>query len=71
MLTHNTVKLMFDKLTKGQDTHKAHITPEQIANAITGSVAGMEGASQEELDKFGQAITEFLQSTIKQANEKK
>ena len=71
MLTHNTVKLMFDELTKGQDIHKAHITPEQIANAITGSVAGMEGASQEDLDKFGQAITEFLQSTIKQANEKK
>ncbi len=71
ILTHNTVKQMFSELTKGQDIHKAHITPEQIANAITGSVAGMEGASQEDLNKFGQAITEFLQSTIKQANEKK
>lgn len=34
------------------------------------SAAGMDGVQKEALDKFGQALTEFLQSTLDHAQEK-
>ena len=38
--------------------------------AVTQSAAGMDGVQKEALDKFGQALTEFLQSTLDHAQEK-
>jgi len=69
-MTNDTVKQMFSEPTNGQDMQKNHITPEQISATITGTVAEMEGTNQESLDKFGQVITDFLQSTIQQTKEK-
>ena len=46
------------------------ITPEMISAAVTQSAAGMDGVQKEALDKFGQALTEFLQSTLDHAQEK-
>ena len=61
---------MFTELTKGADVHTPIITPEMISAAVTQSAAGMGGVQKEELDKFGQALTEFLQSTLDHAQEK-
>ena len=68
-LSKEVTQKMFTKLTKGQDTPQP-ITPEQIAQAITGSVAGMDGVDQDALSKFGLALQEFMQSTLEQAQEK-
>lgn len=46
------------------------ISPEQIAQAITGSVAGMDGVDQDALSKLGLALQEFMQRTLEQAQEK-
>ena len=37
---------------------------------VTQSAAGMDGVQKEALDKFGQALTKFLQSTLDHAQEK-
>ena len=37
-----------------------HITPEQITEAVLDSVSGMEGASSDVLEKFGQALTDLI-----------
>ena len=55
---------------KGADVHTPTITPEMISAAVTQSAAGMDGVQKEALDKFGQALTEFLQSTLDHAQEK-
>ena len=57
-------------LTKGQDVQAPTITPEMSSAAVTQSAAGMDGVQKEALDKFGQALTEFLQSTLDHAQEK-
>ena len=41
-----------------------------ISAAVTQSAAGMDGVQKEALDKFGQALTDFLQSTLDHAQEK-
>ena len=61
---------MFSELTKGQDVQATTITPEMISAAVSQSTAGMDGVQKEALDKFGQALTEFLQSTLDHAQEK-
>ena len=43
---------------------------EMISADVTQSAAGMDGVQKEALDKFGQALTEFLQSTLDHAQEK-
>ena len=43
---------------------------EMISADVTQSAAGMDGVQKEALDKFGQALTEFLQSTLEHAQEK-
>ena len=65
-----SASLMFTELTKGADVHTPTITPEMISAAVTQSAAGMDGVQKEALDKFGQALTEFLQSTLDHAQEK-
>lgn len=69
-LSKEVTQKMFAELTKGQDSPQPTITPEQIAQAITGSVAGMDGVDQDALNKFGLALQEFMQSTLEQAQEK-
>lgn len=69
-LSKEVTQKMFAELTKGQDMPQPSITPEQIAQAITGSVAGMDGVDQDALSKFGLALQEFMQSTLEQAQEK-
>ena len=63
-LTKGITQQMFTELTKGADVHTPTITPEMISAAVTQSAAGMDGVQKEALDKFGQALTEFLQSTL-------
>ncbi len=36
---------MYAELTKGQDVTKLNVTPEMVAEAITGSVSGMDGVA--------------------------
>lgn len=55
---------MFGELTKGQDIEKPQITPEQITAAALGSIAGMDSADTAALERFGQALTSFMQSTL-------
>ena len=62
-LTRDVIQQMFNELAKDQDIQAPTITPEMISTAVTQSAAGMDGVQKETLDKFGQALTEFLQST--------
>ncbi len=48
------------ELTKGQDITKPNITPEMVANAITGSVSGMDGVDPEALQQFNQMLIGLL-----------
>ncbi len=58
---------MFGELTKGQDIENPKITLEQITAAVLGSVVGMDGADPAALEKFGQVLTSFMQTTLEQA----
>ncbi len=62
---------MFAELTKGQNMHHPSITPEQIAQAVTKSVSGMNGVNQEALNQFGQAFQALLESTLTPPTAKK
>ncbi len=66
-LTAAAAEKMFAELTKGQDMENPTVTPEQVTELIIGSVAGMDGVDQEALDKLGQALTGFMQTTLEQA----
>ena len=55
---------MFEELTKGQNIENPQITPEQITEAVLGSIAGMDGINPAALEQFGQALTSFMQSTL-------
>ena len=68
-LTAAAAERMFAELTKGQDMENPKVTPEQVTELIIGSVAGMDGVDQEALDKLGQALTGFMQTTLEQAAE--
>ena len=68
-LTKEITQQMFTELTKSEDIRQADITPEKIASAVTQSVAGLEGAQPEALEKFEQALAEFRQSTLDHAQE--
>lgn len=70
-LTKETAERMFEELTKGQNMEKPQVTPEQITEAILGSVSGMDGVDQEALGKLGQALTGFMQTTLEQAAQEK
>lgn len=70
-LTKDITQQMFAELTKGEDVQPPLITPEMISAAVTQSAAGLEGVQKEALDKFGQALTEFIQSTLDHAQEKR
>ncbi len=63
-LTKETTANMFTTITKGQDMRRLHVTPKQVASAITGSVAGMDGIGQQELDDFQVSIQNLLEATL-------
>lgn len=63
-LSKAVTQKMFTELTKGQDMQNPSVTPEQIAQAVTSSVSGMDGVNLEALNQFGQAIQTFLESTL-------
>ena len=55
---------MFTTLTKGQDTPVPAIMPEDIADAITGTIANVDGVNQEALDNFNQALVGLMQTMV-------
>ena len=57
---------MFTELTKGQDTPIPTITPEAVADAVTGSVSGMDYVDQEALQNCNQSLADLLKSTLQQ-----
>ena len=63
-LSKAVTQKMFTELTKGQDMQSPSITPEQIAQAVTSSVSGMDDVNLDALNQFGQAIQTFLESTL-------
>lgn len=56
---------MFKELTKGQDMANPTITSESLANAITGSVSGVDGINQEVLDNLNQALLGLMQTMVR------
>lgn len=61
-----TTERMFTELTKGQDTPVPTITPEAVADAVTGSVSGMDYVNQEALLNFNQSLVDLLKTTLQQ-----
>ncbi|MCD8096739.1 MAG: helix-turn-helix domain-containing protein [Lachnospiraceae bacterium] len=62
--TEEITKEMFAKLTKGQDMRHLSITPEQVADAITGTVSGMDGVNEDSLKQFKYALVDLMQSSM-------
>ena len=59
-----TTERMFTELTKGQDTPIPTITPEAVADAVTGSISGVDGVNQEALDNFNHALLGLMQTMV-------
>ncbi len=62
--TKEITKEIFAELTKGQDMRHPSITPEQVADAITGTVSGMDGVNEDSLKQFKYALVDLMQSTM-------
>lgn len=65
-ISKETTEKMFTELTKGQDTPVPTITPEAVADAVTGSVSGMDYVNQEALLNFNQSLVDLLKTTLQQ-----
>lgn len=65
-ISKETTERMFTELTKGQDTPVPTITPEAVADAVTGSVTGMDYVNQEALLNFNQSLVDLLKTTLQQ-----
>ena len=61
LLSKKVTEKMFNELTKGQDILHPTITPEQLADAITGTVANADNINHEKLDALNQALVGFFQ----------
>lgn len=55
---------MFTTLIRGQDAPVPTVTPEEIADAITGTIANVDGVNQEALDTFNQALVGLMQTMV-------
>lgn len=55
-ISKEAAQQMYAELTKGQDVTKPNVTPEMIAEAIIGSVSGMDGVAPEALKQFNEAL---------------
>ena len=53
---------MFAELTKGQDKSHPTITTEQLANAVSGSIAGAENVDADKLNDFSRSLQALIQS---------
>ena len=65
-ISKETTERMFTELTKGQDTPVPTITPEAVADAVTGSVSGMDYVNQKALLNFNQSLVDLLKTTLQQ-----
>lgn len=63
-LSKEAAEEMFSTLTKGQDILKPHITPEDIADAVTDKIAAVDGVNQEALENFNQALLVLMQTMV-------
>lgn len=61
-LTKEITTEMFTKLTKGQNTPIPKVTPEDVADAITGSIVHCDGVNQELLGNLNHALLELMQA---------
>ena len=59
-MSKEAAQQMYAELTKGQDVTKLNVTREMVAEAITGSVSGMDGVAPEALKQFNQALIGLL-----------
>ena len=55
---------MFAAVTKGQDTPNPAIMPEELADAITGTIATVDGVNQKSLDVLNKALVGLMQSMV-------
>ncbi len=69
-LSEETTKKMFSELTKGLDISHPSISPQQLADAITGSVSGMDGVDEDALSQLNQALVNMMKSTLQPPQEK-
>ena len=65
-ISKETTERMFTELTKGQDTPVPTITPEAVADAVTGSVSGMDYVNEEAMLNFNQSLVDLLKTTLQQ-----
>ena len=65
-ISKETTERMFTELTKGQDTPVPTITPEAVADAVMGSVSGMDYVNQEALLNFNRSLVDLLKTTLQQ-----
>ena len=65
-ISKETTERMFTELTKGQDTPVPTITPEAVADAVTGSVSGMDYVNQEPLRNYNQYLFDLVNTTLQQ-----
>ena len=65
-ISKETTERMFTELTKGQDTPVPTITPEAVADAVTGSVSGMDYVKFHALLNFNQSLVDLLKTTLQQ-----
>ncbi len=63
-LTKEITANMFTTITKGQNMRRPHVTPKQVASAITGSVSIVDGVGQKELDDLQASIQKLLEATL-------
>ena len=61
VLSKQVTEQIFLELTKGQDILHPTITPEQLADAITGTVANTDNINHEKLDELNQALVGLFQ----------
>lgn len=61
-LSKQITEQMFRELTKGQDLLHPTITPEQLADAVTGTVANTEAINPEKLNALNHALVELFQT---------
>lgn len=61
-LSKQVTEQMFRELTKGQDLLHLTITPEQLADAVTGTVANTEAINPEKLNALNHALVELFQA---------
>ena len=55
---------MFATVTKGQDIPDPSAMPEELADAITGTIAKVDGVNQEALSNFNKALVDLMQSMV-------